>query len=76
MTTQLYRERQLCSENESVGIRYVNDSFVAGTSASSPGVPRQIHISSKEKKSRALLKCVMTKVLLFFERNVNDLANG
>ena len=40
MTTRLYRERQLWSGNESVEIRYVNGSFVAGTSASSPGVPR------------------------------------
>ena len=40
MTTQLYRERQLWSGNESVEIRYVSGSFVAGTSASSPDVPR------------------------------------
>ena len=44
MTTQLYRERQLWSGNESVEIRYVNGSFVAGTSASSPGLPRHIHL--------------------------------
>ena len=30
--------------DESVEIRYVNGSFVAGTSASSPGAPRHIHI--------------------------------
>ena len=30
--------------NESAEIRYVNGSSVAGTSASSPGVPRHIHI--------------------------------
>ena len=40
MTSQLYRERQLWSRNERVKIRYVSGSFVAGTSASSPGVPR------------------------------------
>ena len=44
MTTQLYRERQLWSGNESVEIRYVNGSFVAGTSASSPGVPRHMYL--------------------------------
>ena len=33
-------ERQLWSGDESVKIQYVNGSFVAGTSASSPGVPR------------------------------------
>ena len=44
MTTQLYRERQLWSGNEKVEIRYVNGSFVAGTSASPPGVPRHIHV--------------------------------
>ena len=38
----LYRERQLWSGNESVKIRYVSGSFVAGTSASSPGVPRHM----------------------------------
>ena len=38
MPTQLFWERQLWSGNESVEIRYVNGSFVAGTS---PGVPRQ-----------------------------------
>ena len=42
MTTQMYRERQLWSGNESVEIRYVSGSFVVGTSASSPGIPRQI----------------------------------
>ena len=42
MTTQLHRERQLWSGNESVEIRYVSGSSVAGTSALSPGVPRQI----------------------------------
>ena len=36
------RERQLWSGNESVEIRYVNGSFVAGTSALSPDVPRQM----------------------------------
>ena len=43
MTTRLYRERQLWSGNESVEIRYVNGSFVAGTSATSPCVPRTMH---------------------------------
>ena len=38
------RERQLWSGNESVEIRYVNGSFVAGTSASSPGVPRHMYV--------------------------------
>ena len=36
------REQQLLSGNERFEIRYVNDSFVAGTSASSPGVPRHM----------------------------------
>ena len=43
MTTELYRERQLWSGNESVEIRYVNGSFVAETSATLPGVPRHVH---------------------------------
>ena len=42
MTTQLYRERQLWSGSENVKIGYVSGSFVAGTSASYPGVPRQM----------------------------------
>ena len=42
MHDTLYRERQLGSGNEIVEIRYVNGSFVAKTSASSPGVPRQV----------------------------------
>ena len=42
MRDTLYRERQLWSGNEIVEIRYVSGSSVAGTSASSPGVPRQI----------------------------------
>ena len=42
MRDTLYRERQLWSGNESVEIRYVSGSSVAGTSASSPGVPRHI----------------------------------
>ena len=42
MTTLLYWERQLWSGNECVEIRYVTGSFVAGTSASSPGVPRHM----------------------------------
>ena len=46
MTTQLYWEQQLWRGNESVEIRYVNGSFVAGTSASSPGIPRHMHIPS------------------------------
>ena len=46
MTTyKLYRQRQLWSGNESVKIRYVNGSFVAGTSASSPGVPRHLRVA-------------------------------
>ena len=36
------RERQLWSGNESVKNRYVSGSFVAGTSASSPGAPRHL----------------------------------
>ena len=44
MTTELNRERQLQSGNENVEIRYVNSSFGAGTSASSPGVHRHICI--------------------------------
>ena len=36
------RERQLWSGNECVKIRYVNGSFVAGTSALTPGVPRHM----------------------------------
>ena len=47
MTTQLYRERQLGSGNESVEIRYVNGSFEAGTSASSPGIPRHKYILAR-----------------------------
>ena len=43
MTTQLNGERQLWSGNESVQIWYVNSSFVAGTSALSPGVPRHMN---------------------------------
>ena len=35
-------EKYVWSGNERVEIRYVHDSFVAGTSASSPGVPRHI----------------------------------
>ena len=46
MRDTLYRERQLWSGNESVEIRYVSGSSVAGTSASSPGVPR--HIRNEE----------------------------
>ena len=42
MTTQLYRERQLWSGSENVKIGDVSGSFVAGTSASYPGVPRHI----------------------------------
>ena len=42
MRDTLYRERQLWSGNESVEIRYVSGSSVAGTSASSPGVPRHV----------------------------------
>ena len=49
MTTQLYREQQLWSGNEGVEIRYVSGSSVAGTSASSPGVPR--HISNHNPES-------------------------
>ena len=44
MRDTLYRERQLWSGNESVEIRYVGGSSVAGTSASSPGVPRHIYL--------------------------------
>ena len=40
------RERQLWSGNESVENRYVSGSFVAGTSASSPGVPRHLYAMS------------------------------
>ena len=40
----LYRERQLWSGNESVEIWYVSGSSVAGTSASSPVVPRHMYI--------------------------------
>ena len=36
--------RHNCFENEGVQIRYVNGSFVAGTSALSPGVPRHVLI--------------------------------
>ena len=41
----LYREQQLWSGNESVEIRYVHGSFVAGTSAVLPGVPCHIYIN-------------------------------
>ena len=60
MTTQLYRERQLWSRNESVEIRYVNGNFVTGTSASLPGVPR--HISKVLRTS----KWNDISVILFF----------
>ena len=39
MCDTLYRERQLWSGNESVEIRYVSGSSVAGSSASSSSVP-------------------------------------
>ena len=42
MLDTLYRERKLWSGNENVKIRYVSDSFVAVTSALSPGVPRHM----------------------------------
>ena len=42
MRDTLYRERQLWSGNESVEIWYVGGSSGAGTSASSPGVPRHM----------------------------------
>ena len=42
MHDTLYRERQLRSGNESVEIRYVSGSSVAGTSVSSPGLPRHM----------------------------------
>ena len=41
----IYRERELLSGNENVKIWYVSDSFVAGTSALSPGVPRHFSTS-------------------------------
>ena len=44
MTTELYRERQLWSGDENVKIRYVIGSSVAGTSASSPSVPRRMQL--------------------------------
>ena len=44
----LYRERQLWSGNENGEIRYVSDSSVAGTSASSPGVPRHMSLNACE----------------------------
>ena len=37
-----YRERQQWSGKEIVEIRYVHGSFIAGTSASSPGIPRHM----------------------------------
>ena len=50
MTTQLYWERQLWSGNKSVKIRYVSGSFVAGTSASSPGRRSSSHVLNGFKK--------------------------
>ena len=44
-------ERQLWSGSESVGIRYMNGSFVAGTSASSPGVTIQYFVYFRYKYS-------------------------
>ena len=44
MRDTLYRERQLWIGNESAEIRFVNGSSVAGTSASSPGVPRHMYL--------------------------------
>ena len=41
------RERQLWSGNESVEIRYVNDSSVAETSATLPGVHRHMSMDKK-----------------------------
>ena len=46
MRDTLYRERTLWSGNESVEIRFVSGSFVSGTSASSPGVPRHLYAMS------------------------------
>merc|ERR1712131_84429 len=46
-------EPQLWSGNESIEIRYVNGSFVAGTSASLPGVVRHI-LSPFSKKKMAV----------------------
>ena len=43
MPDTLYPERHLWSRNESVEIRYMSGSSVAGTSASSPGVPRHMY---------------------------------
>ena len=45
MRDTLYRERQLWIGNESIEIRYVSSSSVAGTSALSPGVPRQMFVT-------------------------------
>ena len=42
------RERNLWSGNESVEIRYVGGSFVAGTLASSPGVTRHMYVIRKK----------------------------
>ena len=42
---KLHRERQLWTWNKNFEIRYVNGSFVAGTSASSPGVLRHMNSS-------------------------------
>ena len=42
IVSSYFREQQLWSGNENVEIRYVNGSFVAGTSALSPGVLRHI----------------------------------
>ena len=47
MRDTLYRERQQWSGNESVKIRYVSDSFVAGTSALSPGIT--LHMQRRKR---------------------------
>ena len=60
-----YRERQLWSGNKSVNIRYESGSFVAGTSASSPGVSRHVPGQNKEKEGK-----IKTHLLFLMKENI------
>ena len=68
MTTQLYRERQLWRGNESVKIRYVNGSFVAGMTAMSTGVHRHILFFRILKYVIIFVKIVRTKASFWYAK--------
>ena len=74
MCDTLYRERQLWSGNESVKIRNVSDSFVVGTSALSPGLPRHMnHLMSKFQVALQLWSIkVSLGVLFIVEKQLRD----